>query len=186
LAAILTGAAVGFFLRRPADDASGKPDSPIEWNEVQAVPTRTPTPDEIEWEKRGRDGPVMASDGDAAQEMPRVFRGRATDDPPVAKQPIYAFDGDTFDMGGQRIRVANIDAPELHPSRCAEEERLGQAAKARLSALLNSGTVTMSGSGHDQYGRELRNVQVNGQDVGEAMIAAGVAREYGSGRKPWC
>jgi len=54
--------------------------------------------------------------------------------------------------------------------------------------LLNSGTVTMTSidRDRDRYGRLLRNVQVNGVDVGEAMISAGVAREYGSGRRPWC
>lgn len=34
--------------------------------------------------------------------------------------------------------------------------------------------------------RLLRNVQVDGADVGQALIAAGVAREYGSGRQGWC
>ena len=38
----------------------------------------------------------------------------------------------------------------------------------------------------DVYGRLLRNVAVNGADVGEAMVSAGVAREYGGGRRPWC
>jgi micrococcal nuclease len=38
----------------------------------------------------------------------------------------------------------------------------------------------------DRYGRLLRNVAAGGQDVGEAMISAGVAREYGSGRRSWC
>jgi endonuclease YncB( thermonuclease family) len=36
--------------------------------------------------------------------------------------------------------------------------------KGLLRDLLGGGTVTMSGSGHDQYGRELRSVQVGGQD----------------------
>jgi endonuclease YncB( thermonuclease family) len=38
----------------------------------------------------------------------------------------------------------------------------------------------------DVYGRLLRKVSVNGQDVGDAMISAGVARAYAGGRKPWC
>jgi hypothetical protein len=29
-------------------------------------------------------------------------------------------------------------------------------------------------------------VQVNGADVGEAMVGAGVARVYWGGRRPWC
>jgi endonuclease YncB( thermonuclease family) len=38
----------------------------------------------------------------------------------------------------------------------------------------------------DVYGRLLRNVSVNGADVGEALIASGVARAYAGGRRPWC
>ena len=96
-------------------------------------------------------------------------------------------DGDTFSMGGQRIRVAGIDAPETHPPRCMEEARLGLAATQKLKEIIRSGTVTVSGAGHDQYGRELRSVQVGGQDVGEAMISAGLARSYdGKKRKTWC
>ena len=38
----------------------------------------------------------------------------------------------------------------------------------------------------DVYRRLLRNVAVDGQDVGEALIADGVAREYAGGRRPWC
>src|SRR5688500_19031999 len=33
-------------------------------------------------------------------------------------------DGDTIWLGGERIRVSDIDAPETHPPRCPEEERL--------------------------------------------------------------
>src|SRR5688572_20902271 len=37
-------------------------------------------------------------------------------------------DGDTLWLGGQKIRVADIDAPETHGPRCAAEARLGAAA----------------------------------------------------------
>jgi endonuclease YncB( thermonuclease family) len=33
----------------------------------------------------------------------------------------------------------------------------------------------------DRYGRLLRNVAVNGADLGEAMVSAGVAWEYAGG-----
>jgi micrococcal nuclease len=97
-------------------------------------------------------------------------------------------DGDTFWIGGEKVRIAGIDAPETHPSRCEYEARLGNAATDKLHDLLNSGAVTMTSIDRDRdaYGRLLRNVAVNGVDVGEAMISAGVAREYGSGRRPWC
>jgi endonuclease YncB( thermonuclease family) len=38
----------------------------------------------------------------------------------------------------------------------------------------------------DVYGRLLRDVQVDGADVDEAMMSAGVARDYGGGRRSWC
>ena len=97
-------------------------------------------------------------------------------------------DGDTFWIEGQKVRIAGIDAPETHEYRCPAELALGNEATEMLRRLLNSGAVTMTSidRDHDRYGRLLRNVSVNGQDVGEAMIGAGVAREYGGGRKPWC
>jgi micrococcal nuclease len=97
-------------------------------------------------------------------------------------------DGDTFYIGGEKVRIAGIDAPETHPPRCVEEARLGEAATAKLQALLNSGAVTMTSIDRDRdvYGRLLRNVAVNGADIGEAMVSAGVAREYGGGRRSWC
>lgn len=97
-------------------------------------------------------------------------------------------DGDTFYIGGQKVRIAGIDAPETHDYRCASELALGNRASAQLQALLNSGAVTMTGIGRnrDAYARLLRNVAVDGTDVGEALIAAGVARAYGGGRRSWC
>jgi endonuclease YncB( thermonuclease family) len=69
-----------------------------------------------------------------------------------------------------------MDAPETHPSRCAQETQLGLAATRKLRQVLGSGMVTMSGSSHDQYRRELHQVFVKGVDVADSMIGAGLAR----------
>ena len=97
-------------------------------------------------------------------------------------------DGDTFWMDGVKIRIADIDAPETHPPRCAREKELGFAATQRLRELLNSGRVTVSSIDRDtdRYGRKLRNVQVNGSDVGSVLVGEGLARWYAGGRRPWC
>ena len=97
-------------------------------------------------------------------------------------------DGDTFWIGGQKVRIADIDAPETHDYRCRSELELGERAARDLQALLNSGAVTMTPIDRDRdaYGRLLRNVRVNGRDVGQALVAAGVARAYAGGRRPWC
>ena len=97
-------------------------------------------------------------------------------------------DGDTFWMGGVKIRIADIDAPETHPSRCAEEARLGEAATLRLQALLSAGPVTLAAADRDEdrYGRKLRIVKVDGESVGETLVEEGLVRQYTGGRKPWC
>jgi hypothetical protein len=97
-------------------------------------------------------------------------------------------DGDTFYLNGTKVRIAGIDAPETHDYRCPSELELGERASRQLQALLNSGSVTMTGidRDRDKYGRLLRNVSVNGRDVGDALIASGVARPYAGGRRHWC
>jgi micrococcal nuclease len=178
--------------------ASGPPAAAIEWNAVQAVPTRAPDAEDVEWEKRATEpSPVVASpaeeQGEAIQEVPTVVREHGVSRTGLPRASgarndrLYVIDGDTFAIGRERIRIAGMDAPETHLSRCAEEARLGNAATEKLSALLASGTVTMSGSGHDRYRRELRQEFVNGVDVAGVMIGAGLARSYDGGKKQgWC
>jgi endonuclease YncB( thermonuclease family) len=97
-------------------------------------------------------------------------------------------DGDTIWMAGTKIRIADIDAPETHPSRCAEEERLGRAATLRLQALLNAGPVRLAAADRDadQYGRKLRIVMRGNQSVGAILVSEGLARHWTGRRQPWC
>lgn len=53
-------------------------------------------------------------------------------------------DGDTFWFQRQKIRIADIDAPELSPPRCADERKRGEAAKLRLLELLNDGPFSLT------------------------------------------
>jgi endonuclease YncB( thermonuclease family) len=53
-------------------------------------------------------------------------------------------DGDTFWFQGEKIRIADIDTPELSPPRCEAERIKGDAAKVRLLALLNAGNFSLS------------------------------------------
>ena len=38
----------------------------------------------------------------------------------------------------------------------------------------------------DVYGRKLRNLAVDGRDVGDVLVSEGLARPYGGGRRGWC
>ena len=97
-------------------------------------------------------------------------------------------DGDTFWLQGEKIRIADIDTPETHPSRCTQEARLGSAATNRLHDLLNDGGFSLEETERDtdRYGRKLRIVTRNGQSIGGQMVDEGLARWYGSGRRSWC
>ncbi|WP_246780945.1 thermonuclease family protein [Rhizobium sp. BK602] len=97
-------------------------------------------------------------------------------------------DGDTFWMDGVKIRIADIDAPEIHPARCAGEQDLGDAATLRLQDLLNDGPFELRAidRDEDQYGRKLRLIERGDQSIGEELVKEGVARRWEGRRRPWC
>jgi endonuclease YncB( thermonuclease family) len=97
-------------------------------------------------------------------------------------------DGDTFTFRGQRIRIADIDAPETHPPRCEREARLGEQATRRLRELLSAGPFALrqTGPDEDRYGRKLRTVVRNERSLGAVLVSEGLAREWTGRRLPWC
>lgn len=97
-------------------------------------------------------------------------------------------DGDTIWLQGEKIRIADIDAPETHDPRCSSEKALGDRATLRLQDLLNQGTVTLEAvdRNRDRYGRLLRIVDVDGRSVGSVLVDEGLAREWDGARHPWC
>lgn len=97
-------------------------------------------------------------------------------------------DGDTFYWCRDKIRVADIDTPETHPPRCPQEARLGEAATLRMQALLNAGPFTLDATTRDEdrSGRKLRVVMRDGESLGDRLVAEGLARPYGGGRRSWC
>jgi micrococcal nuclease len=102
-------------------------------------------------------------------------------------------DGDTFRIGDTSFRLLGLDTPERE-ARCEREALKADAARAALLAWLNEGPFTMAGragSSTDKYGRQLREVwrEEGGQrrTLAQAMIDAGLAREYhGGAREDWC
>jgi len=102
---------------------------------------------------------------------------------------VYVIDGDTLEAGGRRYRVANIDTPEVGDgARCGAERRLGQRATQRARALINAAArVETHAIGRtDRYGRTVAHVSIDGRDLGEALIAEGLARPWRGQREAWC
>ena len=94
-------------------------------------------------------------------------------------------DGDTLWLEGEKIRLLDIDTPEMQ-GRCEYENRLARQARARLVQLMNAGPYRIERDGTDRYGRTLARVSVNGRDVGQVLVREGLARPYGTGRRSWC
>lgn len=98
-------------------------------------------------------------------------------------------DGDTFYFRGEKIRVADINTPEVSQPKCATEARLGAEATRRFQALLNAGPVEVRRAGardEDRYGRKLRTVHRNGRSLGDTLVAEGLAHPWRGRKEDWC
>jgi endonuclease YncB( thermonuclease family) len=97
-------------------------------------------------------------------------------------------DGDTFWYRGVKIRIADINAPEVSHPGCEREARLGAAATQRLTMLLNAGPFSlMSGTREtDRYGRALRVVVRRGESLGTVLESEGLAEHWKGRRSDWC
>lgn len=102
---------------------------------------------------------------------------------------VRVIDGDTFVYQGMRVRIADIDTPEVH-GRCAYETELAARATQRMRALLAAGPFEMqslaSGRDEDRFGRKLRIVTRGGHSLGDLLVAEGLARTWSGRREPWC
>ena len=98
-------------------------------------------------------------------------------------------DGDTFWIEGEKVRIADINAPETHSAQCSFEQQLGERATSRLIALLNQGPFDLdlwSARDRDRYGRLLRVVTRRGRSLGAELVAEGLAEHWKGRRSNWC
>ncbi len=110
---------------------------------------------------------------------------------------VRVIDGDTFEARvrvwpgldvSTKVRLRNVDAPELH-ARCADELAKAQAARAALETMLAAGGVTLSRVSLDKYGGRVDALVATRDtaDVSAALLSGGWARSYeGRRRAGWC
>ncbi|MCB1333470.1 MAG: thermonuclease family protein [Roseivivax sp.] len=100
----------------------------------------------------------------------------ATADPLIG--PIRVIDGDTLDVGGVRVRLFGIDAPELD-QRCGTASApmwaCGAWAAAEVRARYQGRAATCAQIETDRYGRTVARCTVDGQDMGRALVRDGLA-----------
>ncbi len=98
-------------------------------------------------------------------------------------------DGDTFLFNGERILIADIDAPETKLAKCDAERSRGSYAKARLRELLNAGKFTLvdskGGFADDEAGKP-RVVMRGGRSLGDILVSEGLVRKRASRPATWC
>jgi len=114
-----------------------------------------------------REAPVALPAGLAAADL---IRGHAE-----------VSDGDTLRIGAVRIRLFGIDAPERRQtcdSGAKGSWNCGVAASERLAALIGYAVVTCAPRDRDRYGRLVAACRAGGVDLGERLVAEGLARAY--------
>ncbi len=135
--------------------------------------------------------------------MAFVCGGRPTDATgplagPVAADVVRVIDGDSIEVSARlwlgldltvEVRVRGIDAPETGSrAGCLSERRMGRAATERLRQLA-VGELRLTNIATDKYGGRVDADVTNGDgiDIRSAMLASGLARAYGGGkRSDWC
>jgi endonuclease YncB( thermonuclease family) len=119
---------------------------------------------------------------------------RDTDHGPIAlcHGPVRitcVVDGDTIWYAHEKIRVADINAPEISHPQCDYELALGDKARDRLVVLLNAGPFSLDKTESrdvDKYGRKLRSITRGGKSVGAVLVNEGLAETWVGHRRDWC
>lgn len=97
----------------------------------------------------------------------------------VGGQKVHVSDGDSFAIGKRKLRLEDIDAPELHQNCTAANGAswpCGQEAKASLAKLLGTASLHCSAATTDQFGRSVATCSAKGiSDIGGALVRQGMA-----------
>lgn len=91
-----------------------------------------------------------------------------------------AGDGDSLEVGGRRVRLVGIDAPELDQTcdRSGTTWRCGEDAKAFLASLVAGQRVDCQGQGSDQYARVLAVCWAGRTEINRVLVEQGWATAF--------
>lgn len=97
---------------------------------------------------------------------------------------FHAADGDSLTIGGERMRLKGIDAPELVQScqRGGKSWACGREARDALQRLVSNAATQCGGTERDQYQRLLVICRSGTLDINGEMVRTGYALSYGDYR----
>jgi endonuclease YncB( thermonuclease family) len=98
----------------------------------------------------------------------------------VVRGVAEVIDGDTLRIGGEKVRLYAIDAPEARQTCERDGARwdCGGAAARRLVELVAAGQTVCVAEDRDRYGRLVARCTVGEVDLGRQLVAEGLARAY--------
>jgi endonuclease YncB( thermonuclease family)/DNA-directed RNA polymerase subunit RPC12/RpoP len=115
---------------------------------------------------------------DASRDV-KIYRGGETREGEIEGR-ASVIDGDTIEIGGVRIRLWGVDAPE-GKQRCyrrGKPWRCGTSSANGLAASVGTRTVTCTEKTRDRYGRIVATCKVGGEDIGAGLVSNGWALDY--------
>lgn len=153
---------------------------------AEEMPSRSPARRRVTW-------CVLAGLVLAAPLWAEAGRGRDYGSAPV-RRIVRAHDGDSFRADvegwpaivgvGIPVRIAGIDTPEVRDRR-PEVRATALAARAFTAArLARASRVELHHIRRGKYFRLVAQVLVDGEDLGAALLAAGLAKPYAGGTRP--
>ena len=95
--------------------------------------------------------------------------------------PVRVIDADTIDVGGERVRLYGIDAPEMDQT-CLTEQgvafQCGVWARDKVAARFGFRMARCTVQDVDQYQRSVATCDVGGADMGRVLVQEGWAFAY--------
>jgi len=94
---------------------------------------------------------------------------------------VAVVDGDTIDVGGIRVRLHGIDAPEVSQT-CETDEGVvwacGDWVRSELEMRIEGRNAICEAHGQDRYDRVIAICRVDGRDIAAALVRDGLAFAY--------
>ena len=112
----------------------------------------------------------------------------------VVAEVTSIYDGDTFKVNLQRyppiagerigIRINGIDTPEMRDNRPKINALARKAKPYTVQRLREGKQIILRNMQRGKYFRIVADVYVDGSNLGQELISAGLAKPYDGGKKP--